>query len=301
MGRSHATEPMRQLPTIDESCDVDTGVLVRRLSDDRRSRPVAPRGGPRAVLTRTVHDEVIPRLLMARLPQPLARAAAQQEQPRAEQVDQLVNMVLQGTQTEVTAYVEMMRDSGVPTESLLLDLLTPCARTLGQMWEDDTCTFSDVTLGLVRLANVMRLLGHAFSGDCEQQRAGPSALLVQMPGEQHGFGLAMVAQFFRRAGWNVRQEPMVTSADLIGLVQNHWFGITGISVACSDRIEALAADIRAIRRHSRNRSIGVMVGGPPFLAHPQLANMVGADATAADARQAVRQAQNLISLLARDQ
>ncbi len=290
-------EPMRQQAITDERwSEVDTGLLVRRLSESRHSQ--APAAAQQAVLARTVREEVVPRLLMAHWPERQARGVVPQ-QPGAEQVGQLVNIVLQGSQAEVAAYVDAISDGGVPTESLLLDLLTPTARLLGEMWENDTCTFSDVTLGLMRLANVMRQLDRASSGDSKPSSTGPSALLVQMPGEQHGFGLAMVVHFFRRAGWTVRQAPVVTSADLIGLVQNTWFGIVGVSVACSDRIEALATDIRAIRRHSRNRAIGVMVGGPPFIAHPQLAAMVGADATAADGRQAVQQAQSLIGLLAR--
>jgi methanogenic corrinoid protein MtbC1 len=40
-----------------------------------------------------------------------------------------------------------------------------------------------------------------------------------------------------------------------------------------------------------------MVGGPVFLAHPELVAMVGADATAADGRQAVQQAQRLLMLI----
>lgn len=295
--------PMRQQPITDESWTEGEAIqLVRALAGSKRKQQADGAGDTRhAVLTRTVEDEVIPRLLMARRPQKIARAASESRHADAEQVARLTELVIGATQTEATAFVEAIRDGGASIENLFLELLSPTARRLGAMWEDDTCSFSDVTIGLLRLGNVMRLLSRAFAGDYDPKRAGPSALLAQMPGEQHGFGLAMVVHFFRRAGWNVRQEPVTTSADLIGLVQNNWFGLVGLSVACSDRIESLAADIRAIRKHSRNRSIGIMVGGPPFIAHPQLATMVGADATAADGRQAVGQAQSLVSLLARGQ
>ncbi len=244
------------------------------------------------VLARTVQDEVIPRLLTACRPQGVARGAAG---PGQEQVHRLVGLVLGDSQADSTAYVEALRDGGTPVEALFLDLLTPAARRLGAMWEDDTCTFSDVTMGMLRLGDVLRLLGRAFAGDSTPPAAAPSALLVQMPGEQHGFGLAMVVQFFRRAGWTVRQAPAVTSAGLTELVAAQWFGLLGISVSCGDRLETLAADIRAVRRRSRNRAISVMVGGPHFVAHPQLAAMVGADATAVDGRQAVRAAQGLLA------
>ena len=294
--------PMRQQPTHHDSLsEPDARRLVRVLANGQRSgveRSAA--SGREAILRRTVEDQVIPRLLMARCPQRLVRAAQVADRPMAEHVPVLTGLAMNGTQAETVAYVEALRDGDVPTESLLLDLLTPSARLLGRMWEDDSCTFSDVTIGLVRLGNVLRLLGPAAQGDDEVLPAAPRALLVQMPGEQHGFGLAMVVQFFRRAGWNVRQAAVLTGADLLSIVKQDWFGIIGISVACSDRLETLAANIREIRRISRNRAIGVMVGGPPFLAHPQLAGMIGADATATDGRQAVRQAQSLLSLRANE-
>ncbi len=297
--------PMRSQPiTEDIWTEAEAMRLVRGLSGAlrRHTRPPAdPAELRHNVLQRTVEDEVIPRLLMARRPQKAARARAEAAHPSSEQVSHLVSLVLDADQAKATAYVEAMQDCGVSVESLFLELLTPAARQLGEMWKEDTCTFSDVTMGVMRLGNVMRLLSRAFGGDYEPGLSLPSILLVQMPGEQHGFGLAMVAQFFRQAAWNVRQSPMATSSDLVALVREHWFGIIGISVACSDRLETLAADIAAIRKNSRNRAIGVMVGGPPFLSHPQLAAMVGADATALDGRQAVRQALSLVSLQAREQ
>ena len=296
--------PMRSQPITEEIwTEAEAMRLVRGLSGGsrRHTRPPAdPAQRRHDVLQRTVEDEVIPRLLMSRQPLSTARARAEAPRPSSEQVSRLVSLVLDADQAKAIAYVEAMQNGGASIESLFLELLTPAARRLGEMWTEDECTFSDVTMGMIRLGNVMRLLSRAFAGEYKQGVSLPSILLVQMPGEQHGFGLAMVAQFFRRAAWNVRLQPTATSADLVSLVREHWFGIVGISVACSDRLEALAADIVAIRKHSRNRAIGVMVGGPPFLSHPQLASMVGADATAADGRQAVRQAMSLVSLQARE-
>jgi methanogenic corrinoid protein MtbC1 len=42
-----------------------------------------------------------------------------------------------------------------------------------------------------------------------------------------------------------------------------------------------------------------MVGGPVFLDRPELAALVGADASAVDARQAALQAESLLALAAR--
>jgi len=55
----------------------------------------------------------------------------------------------------------------------------------------------------------------------------------------------------------------------------------------------LTATICALRRASRNREIGVLVGGPLLIEKPELAEIVGADATAADGPQAVLRAEHI--------
>jgi methanogenic corrinoid protein MtbC1 len=294
---------MRQQPIPDESWpEADAMRLVRSFGRARRASPARAEAAPvprmHDVLAQTVETEVIPRLLMTQRPHAAVVPAVETGHPTVAQVDSFVDLVMHGTPVDSAAYVEGLRAGGTPVESLYLGLLTPAARKLGVFWEEDVCDFSEVTLGVLQLSRILRMLGQAFCGDFVAGGMGPSALLAQMPGEQHGLGLAMVSQFFRRAGWNVREEPSVSSADLVGIVGSQWFGVVGLSVSCNDRLELLAADIKAIRRRSKNPAIGVLVGGQPFLAHPQLAALVGADATAVDGRQAVRQAQSLLSLLA---
>jgi methanogenic corrinoid protein MtbC1 len=276
-----------------------------------REHMAAPRNKPQArqhderrhdLLKRTVEAEVIPRLLMSRRPLKTLtpQRADEAHPPSAVQVSDLVDLLLACEQPASASFVEAMRDVGTSPESLYLDLLTPAARQLGTMWEEDLCDFTDVTLGLIRLQSIMRMLAPAFIGEVDLRRTGPRALLVQTPGEQHGLGLSMVVQFFTRAGWNVWSEPVATSIDLVDMVRHEFVSIVGISVSCSDRLDAIAHDIRSIRRESRNPAVGIMVGGPVFIEHPQLAAMIGADATASNGREAVQQAQSLVSLLARE-
>ena len=294
---------MRQQPITDDSLsEAEALHLVRGLSLQpriQRQDSAVDRGTQRAVLTRTFEEEVIPRLVLARRATGSAPDAPDlSDESQSEEIGALLKLVLEGSEPQAREFVQSRHEQGVTAESLFLDLISPTARRLGVMWEDDECSFSDVTIGVMRLANVMRLISHAFDKDFNPDSSAPRALLLQAPGEQHGLGLAMVVHFFRRAGWNVRSVPVASSRELLDLVKADWYGVIGLSVACNERLDALAADIRAIRRVSRNRDIGVMVGGPPFLAHPQLAAMVGADATAADGRTAVQRAQSLISLLA---
>jgi methanogenic corrinoid protein MtbC1 len=257
----------------------------------------------RRTLTLAVEQEVIPRLLM-RARGGLQRQAAEerpkllQRTPSEADVRALTDLVLQRDQRAALAFVAELRAQGAETEALCLDLLAPSARLLGDFWDQDICHFSEVTIGLVRLGHVMRELDPALPGAADLTRPRPHALLVPLPGEQHSFGLAMVVAFFRRAGWSVWSGRLDGRADLARMVSQQNFGMVGVSAACGDDLDPVVKAIRQIRRASRNRDVAVMVGGPAFIADPQLAAMVGADATAMDGRQAVLAAESLLAATA---
>jgi methanogenic corrinoid protein MtbC1 len=259
----------------------------------------------RRTLTRTVEQDVIPQLLLR------ARGARATPPPAAEtrpvpppwlateaDVRALTDLVLVRDQREAAAFVAELREQGAQADALCLDLLSPAARLLGEFWEQDICHFSEVTVGLVRLQHVLRELSPAPSGLARPARARPHALLVPLPGEQHSFGLAMVVEFFRRAGWSVWTGRLDSRADLGRMVAGQWFGMVGVSSACGQDVEPVLQAVRQIRQLSRNRDVAVMVGGPAFIADPQLAGLVGADATAMDGRQAVLTAEGLLAVRA---
>lgn len=253
-------------------------------------------------LIQAIDNEIIPRLVLARRAgrETMRMPAADIATPKAVEVEELAGLVLTSDTAVARSFVEQMHDRGTPVETLYLDLLAPTARRLGELWCEDSCDFTDVTVGLGRLQEVLHELSPLFRAEVEPHERGRRVLLVPVPGEQHSFGLHMVAEFFRRTGWDVWSGSQIASgADLVQLVRSEWFAVVGLSLACETRIDALATGIRALRRASRNRAIGVLVGGPLFIDHPELVARVGADATAIDGGQAPMQAQNLLALLAR--
>lgn len=257
-----------------------------------------------AKLARVVETEVIPRLLQAhRSTWPCGAGAPAQEWAGAGATDgvrEFAGLVMAPDAAGALSYVALRRARGMTPEALYLDLLAPAARYLGEMWEEDSASFLEVTLGLLRLQRVMSEIGPAFRGERpDMAEAGERvrrALLLPAPGDQHTFGAAMVADFFRRAGWTIWTAPRAPVRALAGVVRREWFTLVGFSVSCADRLDAVEAVIRAIRRASRNPDIAVLVGGPVFVAHPEFAALVGADGTARDGRQAVLQAESLLAL-----
>ncbi len=176
-----------------------------------------------------------------------------------------------------------------------MDLLAPTASYLGELWKADRCSFTEVTVGLSRLRQMLRDLSPEFELDASEYRHGRRALLLATPGEQHTFGLFVVEAFFRREGWDVSGGQIDSADEIAHLVDRQWFAVAGFSLSSERFIDRLALLIRVVRRHSCNRDIGVLVGGPLFIEQPELAERVGADAFAADGRDAVARARSLLT------
>lgn len=251
-------------------------------------------------LLRTIEGEIIPRLMLAhRHAAPSAAAAIGDGRTLdGEDVAEFTGLVLRHDSLVAHSYLQALRAQGVSLEVLFMELLAPAARRMGDMWDTDLLSFAEVTLGLGRMQQLLRDLTPGFHGESEYRSTGYRALLAPTPGEQHTFGLFLVSEFMRRAGWDVSEERTAVSRHLVSRVRQQHFHVVGLSLSCETRTDQLTACIRAMRKASRNPGLGVIVGGPLFLRQPEMVSRVGADATANDAREAPSQAEKLVGLLA---
>ena len=140
----------------------------------------------------------------------------------------------------------------------------------------------------------MRELSTAFEAEAETLPRLRSAVLVAAPGDQHTFGVFILQEFFRRAGWDVRGGSMGSADELLELVQTGPCDLIGLSVSNDVNVEDLASVIRAIREVASPRIPPIIVGGRFFLTNPECVAGVGADATAQDGRRAVLRVSSLL-------
>lgn len=246
-------------------------------------------------VVKTIRTQIIPKIVLALRSVPIAKPADNSAPAAPTQVEMFAALAVGTDDGAAFEYVLDLLSKGASVESIFLDLLAPAARELGAQWESDSTDFASVTLGVGRLQLIMHRLGDSFAEEAQNNHAGESVLLTIIPGEQHSFGLSMVAEFFRRAGWNLCTGPFSSHQELTSLVHNHWFDVVGFSVSSDRRLDELKKDIHDIRRDSRNRHIGIIIGGPMVIAHPDLVASMGADMMSADAMSAPQQAHGLIA------
>ncbi|MBS0531932.1 MAG: cobalamin B12-binding domain-containing protein [Proteobacteria bacterium] len=279
------------------SAGINSDSAVAQTARPHRNRIPAPILRFRSTLqpisvVRTIRTRIIPKIVLALRSTPKTPEAAKQDGPDA--ISRFASLVMGEQEAAAFRFVQEMMAQGSSVESVFLDLLAPTAQYLGELWESDATDFANVTIGVGRLQLIMRQLCDKF---CEHERpanCGESALLTTTPGEQHSFGLSMVAEFFRRSGWNLCTGPFSSHQELTSLVHNHWFDVVGFSVSSDRRLNELKQDIHDIRRDSRNKNVGIMLGGPMMIRDPGLVESMGADMMSLDAATAPQQAHDLI-------
>lgn len=279
--------------TIKSRLNLRPHLPVRILPFPRRQRPAAPEASPLA-LVRLIEGEIIPRLLLAHeTPARVSALIIVAPEITAAEVDAFARCVLDEEIDALVARVDAVLDRGFDVERVYIDLLSPVACALGRMWEDDLCSFTDVTIGLCRLQRVVYDLVDR-SPPAHARSHGGVALFALTPGDQHVFGLVLVAEVFRRAGWRTTSAPGATADELADLVSRQAFDLIGFSMANAQWLEALPGLIARLRARSLNPNVRIMVGGRVFAERPERCREVGADATANDPRDAVEYASRLV-------
>ena len=250
-----------------------------------------PQGASR--LMPLVEEQIIPRLMQAHRDR-----HADQNMPPATEVTAFAEAVLFKEPALASQQIDRLRANGLAIESVFLYLLTPAARYIGELWENDLCSFSQVTLGLWRIQQIMYDLSPAFHASRNPGNATARQrriLISTTTGSQHTFGLSMLSEFFRSDGWTVLAIPSPAKGDLIDAVGNNWFDIFALSVSADREIDDAQRLIRDARKRSCNPSMNIIVGGALFLRRPDLAQAMGADGMSEDAPGALSLAAQLLN------
>jgi methanogenic corrinoid protein MtbC1 len=246
-----------------------------------------------------IEGEIIPRLMLLHRSEPTKTSDRVQDHPPAisDHLVEFTELVL-GQEIEVIGtYLEKLMEKGASLDALLLQLMAPAARRLGDMWDDDLIDFVDVTIGVSRLQQLIHRL--TFALEKANEGSSKRVLLLPTPSEQHTFGLLMVSDFFRRNGWDVIGTPSLSIDEISDIVADQWFALIGFSLSCERLIDTLNSTIQTARRVSKNRSVKFVVGGRIFLDVPDLRQQVHADLVVTDAQEAVVLAEQALGGAAR--
>ncbi len=275
----------------DETKPTESGAprsAVASATDLAQAAPVRPWT---ALLEAAIEHEVLPRLRGTwsrhTAPDPVSPL------PTETDLQIFVGFLLADDLPHAQALADGLSARGVGRDQLMHGLLAAAANRLGELWSEDLCDFAVVSLGMIRLNQILRDTATHCPARPALPVAGHNALITPAPGESHNFGAAMLNDLFSRAGWQVDSPPQVKRSGLLLLVRHNWYDLVGISVSAERFLRGLPETIRTLRHAARNPDLVVLVGGSAFNVHPERAQFIGADGYAPTADAALILAQRL--------
>jgi len=286
-------EPSKVADTMWDDCLVSSAPTTANFKKEQETYPLekaCTEAEYLESLVKTIEGKILPHIieqhLESSIPEDLLAKAIVDET----RISELTNLVLQEDARISVNYVKAIHTSGTSLEDIYLLLLTPVARKLGEMWEADESSFTEVTIALWRIKQLMYDLSPIFQQYAEQNKKGSSIMLVPLPGSQHNLGLFMVSEFFARAGWRIWGELAATEDEIISMSANEWFDVVGLSASVREQFPQLKELIKSIKAKSKNPHVGVIIGSPVFNQFPELVDDLGADMIGIDAADALEKA-----------
>jgi excisionase family DNA binding protein len=192
----------------------------------------------------------------------------------------LLSRLVDGDESSAWKVLESAMVAGAPAKAVVLDILAPVLREVGDAWE---C--GDLTVGTEHRATAVaiRLVGRLGPHLVRRGRPRGTVVLAGAAGDPHSLPVSMLAAVLRGEGWPVVDLGADTPAEsVVAAVQAVPDGprAVGLSLSARGNSGAVREAVRAVRQAAPE--VTVLVGGPATTS-PDDASALGADAWAGDA------------------
>jgi methanogenic corrinoid protein MtbC1 len=202
-----------------------------------------------------------------------------------------LELLLEGQRHAALKKILDQVDAGLPVSTVYVDVLQPIMYELGRLWQVDEI---DVATEHYVTAATQLLMAKLFPHILNQRRLSRSMIGCCLGSELHELGMRMVCDFFEFEGWDTYFLGAITPSDnLVSLIRSRQPDLLCLSATMSFGLPQIRDLIRAVHAIPAIKPPRIMVGGLPFIINPELSSKVGADATASDARLAVKAAAEL--------
>jgi methanogenic corrinoid protein MtbC1 len=241
--------------------------------------------------------QIIPRLVDSHpaFGPSIVQKSVEKFDPDASEIAAFARMCVHEQPKTAAQRIEQWVQHGYAIDDIFLKLIAPVARHLGWMWEQDEVDFSQVSLGLICLQQITHQLGYSYQSGPLCAGGVRRMMIGSAPGSQHLLGLSIVAEFFRKDGWEVVVEIADNQSALLDAVRSEWFDLVGLSVGLLEQLSSLPDLIGQLKHASRNENVPVILGGAAFLNTDTQLPELGAEGISTGADEAVKLGNLLVS------
>lgn len=202
--------------------------------------------------------------------------------------------LLAGNQRAAMDVLTSCMDAGKSLVDVEIHVIQPALYRIGEKWQANVVSVAQEHMAT---AMVQALMTVGLLRSEPPAAISRRVLLACVAGNDHAVGLRMVADAFQLGGWDVHYlGANVPTVSLIAHVSEWKPDLVGLSMSFAQQLPTVKAIIAQLAERFGNERPAVMVGGLAVNRFDRLPGIVGADAFGADARAAVLNASQLVSV-----
>jgi methanogenic corrinoid protein MtbC1 len=201
-------------------------------------------------------------------------------------------LLVRGESHNALTMMHRMLDSGHSLIDFEMHVIQPAMYQIGEQWQQNQISVAQehMASAIVQMVMTVGLVRSPPPAALDRR-----VLLACVEGNQHALGLLMVSDAFALAGWQVQYlGANVPTASLVAQIVLSRPHLVGLSVSFPQQLRMAKAVIEQLTAQLGSARPAVMVGGLAVNRFSRLTDVLGADASGANARFAVAQA-NLLT------
>lgn len=181
---------------------------------------------------------------------------------------------------------------GTPIVAIYVDILQPAMYEIGRLWQTDEI---DIAVEHYCTAATQLLMAQLFPYALSSTKNGMKMVGCCLGNELHELGMRMVCDVFESSGWDTYFMGAITPGEsLVNAVVSEKPDLVCLSATMPFGLTPVKHTIQSIHDRLGDKAPKTLVGGLAFAMNSNLYKLVGADASAQDARTAVIEANRLM-------
>ncbi len=204
-----------------------------------------------------------------------------------------VQAITAGRSALAHAVIERALKEGAGEAQILLGVLAPALREVGERWHRGEINVAQEHLATTITLSVLDFLKNRRA---PHPRIGLRVVVAPVDGDQHSIGVRFVAEFFTIDGWDVDfLWDAVPPADLAAFAKDRRADVVALSATDTGNLPRVIETSRAIRGLGESAP-KIILGGLALEQAGGEPESYGCDAIMTDAADAVRLARRLVGL-----
>ena len=204
----------------------------------------------------------------------------------SEILKQLQEVVIVGEPDQARKLAAQALEEGVAPLIAIEGALNPGMEVVGDRYERGEYFIPDLVMAAEAMKAAMAVFEPALMARQEQRRVLGTVVIGTVEGDIHEIGKSLVATMLSTAGFQVHDLGVdVPACDFVKRVQETEANVVGLSALLTTTMRNQGMVIEALKEAGLREQVKVVIGGAP--SNPEWAQIIGADAYAENANEAV--------------